>query len=156
MASTFCFRVVEPLQASAMIPALLAAGVDPMQSGGCSTSRILSNVTFIAGISDHTFCTASRSCVAQAMYGPIDGAPSTFVQVWRHLFASAVYSRHDWTLKLDINTVFLPHRLRPYLALFNPSEAVRRIRFERDTYQERLVAHGALRASRHSCSAQIP
>ena len=123
MASTFCFRVAQPSKASAMIPALLEAGVDPMQTGGCNASRIMSNATFVAGVSDHPACAAS--CVERAIFGAM-GTPSAalFVQVWRHIFASALYSLHEWTIKLDMDTVVLPHRLRSYLALFDSTEAV--------------------------------
>lgn len=39
----------------------------------------------------------------------------SFVQVWRNVFNDNTYSQHDWTVKVDPDTVFFPERLRDHL-----------------------------------------
>mmetsp|Transcript_66222 Transcript_66222/g.132893 ORF Transcript_66222/g.132893 Transcript_66222/m.132893 type:complete len:298 (+) Transcript_66222:110-1003(+) len=38
-----------------------------------------------------------------------------FLRVWARVLAHAEFRRHDWTVKLDPDTVFLPDRLRQHL-----------------------------------------
>jgi len=40
---------------------------------------------------------------------------NVFVHVWRRVFLERRYKRYDWTLKLDVDTVFFPDRLRDLL-----------------------------------------
>lgn len=44
----------------------------------------------------------------------------SFVKVWHHVFAEALWRRAAWTVKVDPDTVFLPHRLRAHLLALKP------------------------------------
>lgn len=47
-----------------------------------------------------------------------------FIQVWQAVFHDARFWAADWTAKLDVDTVFLPWRLRMHLTKLNPNEAM--------------------------------
>lgn len=43
------------------------------------------------------------------------GHPNTFQQAWLKVRSQRKYTRHDWTVKVDPDTVFFPHRLRGHV-----------------------------------------
>lgn len=97
---------------------------------GCDEFRIYSNVSHIRTLSDHRRCT---HCVEQAINGSMDvpvgqpnwtkakGWPATalnvpiFRQVWQHVFATAPYKEYAWTVKTEVEVVFVATYLRNYL-----------------------------------------
>jgi hypothetical protein len=44
-----------------------------------------------------------------------------FVDIWKQVHENAVYKKYDWTVKVDVDTVFFPHRLRQHLWELMPS-----------------------------------
>lgn len=58
--------------------------------------------------------------------GPYNNALNSdvFVRAWKKVFAESVYSKRDWTVKVDPDTVFLPDRLIPRLQKSDPSSIV--------------------------------
>jgi len=40
------------------------------------------------------------------------------VQVWRRVFSEGKFRRYDWTVKADVDAVFLPHRLRRHVGRY--------------------------------------
>jgi len=47
-----------------------------------------------------------------------------FMRVWTRLFRDGAYAKHDWTVKVDPDTVFLPGRLRKRLKASDPESVV--------------------------------
>ena len=124
--SIFCWTLaVAEFGEAPLIGTALDAGV---YQRGCDQWRIYSNVSRLANVSDHSSC---DSCVEEAVTGPLDvprgGYADTplntpvFQRVWRHIFNSRAYECCAWTIKFDADAVFMPQRLRMYLALF-PAE----------------------------------
>ena len=124
--SIFCWTLaVAEFGEAPLIGTALDAGV---YQRGCDQWRIYSNVSRLANVSDHSSC---DSCVEEAVTGPVDvprgGYADTplntpvFQRVWRHIFNSRAYECCAWTIKFDADAVFMPQRLRMYLALF-PAE----------------------------------
>ena len=119
----FCFIVVTPGEVPAMRQILDVGGTDAF--AGCDHWRIYSNRSHIPTISDHPLC---HACVEKAMSGSMKvergddwnsvlNAP-VFWQVWSHILASGVYRSYGWTIKTEVDVVFLAHRLRTYLKEF--------------------------------------
>lgn len=118
----FCFQ----LFTSDEVPLLLSQLDASVLSTGCDNWRLYSNVSYDPQISTHLSCS---KCVEKAVNGSLSVAHGgewetalntpIFIQVWRHVFSTALYALCDWTIKLDVDVVLLPARLRTYLALFD-------------------------------------
>lgn len=61
--------------------------------------------------SDGVAVSGSMEVPLDPQYHSALNAP-VFHQVWQQVFKEGTYRRHDWTVKLDPDTVFLPDRLR--------------------------------------------
>ena len=128
----FCFLVLVPDE-QRLLADLLASNDGGHPVMGCDDWRIYSNVSFLAGLSDHPRCNEG-ACVEKAVDGPIKvgrGGPwnsalntPILQQVWRHLFASRVHSSWAWTVKTELDVVFRAGRLRRYLLAFPSMDAL--------------------------------
>jgi hypothetical protein len=65
------------------------------------------------------------ACDSTAVYPTEDAAKGdwqsvvnsdVFIRIWERVFSDGLYSGHDWTIKVDPDTVFHPDRLRKHLA----------------------------------------
>jgi len=58
------------------------------------------------------------SIINEPLFTPVGGKYNTalnspiFIKAWQAVFTDAKYEDHDWTVKLDPDAVFVPHRVR--------------------------------------------
>ena len=94
----------------------------------CDGWRIYSNVSDIPGLSDHPRCEAT--CIERAIRGSMDvpyGRPVSatwkptalntpiFQKVWRHVLITRQYQHWSWTVKTEVDVVFIGSHLLSYL-----------------------------------------
>lgn len=66
-----------------------------------------------------------------------------FLVVWRRIFKDGLYEKHDWTVKVDPDAVFFPHRLRVRV---KSREAVRNAKLTQGVFLNncRIGNHGPI------------
>ena len=126
----FCFTVLRPIEKE-VTDALVHLNASTYATG-CDEFRFFSNVSVIPRLSQHPRCgppqgLAQGGCVERAIKGSMDVKMASwgwytalntpiFVQVWGYVLDRGYHLQHAWTIKLDVNVVWRPERLRSYLA----------------------------------------
>jgi hypothetical protein len=128
----FCWSVVRP---NSHEVELLKEHLASNLISGCDGWAIYSNVSFTELLGQSTATSLfsyGQSFSSAAINGSMsleNGGPvangvtsiSTplntpmFIQVWRHIIREGVFQNYDWIVKVDIDTVVFPHRLRQLL-----------------------------------------
>lgn len=124
--SLFCFMVVRPTLQDVE---LLTMHLEQKLLSGCNAFDVYSNETLEVLLAGTGW--AGKVVGGPAVAGPIDrklmpniahpeGLPypantPVFRQVWREVLRVGHFRAHDWTVKVDPDTVFLPSRLRSLL-----------------------------------------
>jgi len=121
MVSLFCFTL---LTASPHEQQLL--GLQHQEMVGvfaCDSLALYSNVSFevVPGIRTSSIGGGLES--ASGGEQGVSASLEVFMGVWKEVARSRLYADHDWTVKVDVATVFLPARLRAILP-HHPEEAV--------------------------------
>eukprot|EP00746_Dinoflagellata_sp_MGD_P153943 gnl/MRDRNA2_/MRDRNA2_84550_c0_seq2.p1 gnl/MRDRNA2_/MRDRNA2_84550_c0~~gnl/MRDRNA2_/MRDRNA2_84550_c0_seq2.p1 ORF type:complete len:348 (+),score=46.24 gnl/MRDRNA2_/MRDRNA2_84550_c0_seq2:85-1128(+) len=115
----FCWAFVMP---NSYEVELLKEHLDNNLISGCDGWAIYSNVSFSQLLGNksvgHSFSSDVISDPLPTNYGgKFNTSLNTplFIQLWRHIFRQSYFSQYDWTIKVDLDTVFLPHRVRQLL-----------------------------------------
>merc|ERR1719356_1355308 len=96
---------------------------DGMNIFACDESKVYSNVSVtIGGEIKSRAVKVSLKCEFGGEFGTALNT-DIFIAVWRKLIADADYTKYDWTVKTDPDTVFFPARLRAIL-VDHPEEDV--------------------------------
>mmetsp|Transcript_34995 Transcript_34995/g.81177 ORF Transcript_34995/g.81177 Transcript_34995/m.81177 type:complete len:682 (+) Transcript_34995:81-2126(+) len=116
----FCWSVVTPgtTEPGLMLKQwVLSAGLF-----SCDAHTIISNVTSNKLFSDEVMASQVRVSMIQGMLwakltkGP-EGAwhalnTPVFIKAWQVILSEGIYKRYDWTLKLDVDAVIVPPRVK--------------------------------------------
>ena len=158
----FCFVVIA--REFGDVPrtvSILNAGPDAGFSG-CNDWRIYSNVSHIAGLSDHRRCKLGQTgrvgaCVERAINGSMNvpyGTPEwawwqdtalntpLSQQVWRHVSATSPYRRWAWTVKTEVDVVFQASRMSSLLMNQNVADAAVIATFQNDISSDGILRRG--------------
>ena len=158
----FCFVVIA--REFGDVPrtvSILNAGPDAGFSG-CNDWRIYSNVSHIAGLSDHRRCNLGQTgrvgaCVERAINGSMNvpyGTPEwawwqdtalntpIFQQVWRHVSATSPYRRWARTVKTEVDDVFQASRMSSLLMNQNVADAAVIATFQNDISSDGILRRG--------------
>lgn len=111
-----------------MIPDSYEQGLLAMQYAmsanifGCGAYAVFSNVTLmIAKGLETKKIDSDLQCEKGGEFGTALNT-DIFMQVWKSVIIDGEYAHHDWTVKTDPDTVFLPQRLRPILKMYEPHD----------------------------------
>jgi len=80
----------------------------------CDAWEILSNTPQLNGLPTTQFWNGSMSARHGGRYGTAMNTP-IFIAAYRHLLQSDAWKRHDWLVKLDVDTVVMVRTLRELL-----------------------------------------
>jgi len=140
--SLLCFTVVRPRTPEVD---LLRSHLAHKMLAGCDRFFVFSNETLPLkqsrllndeSLSLRGMSGAFEAAIEGSMDAGLEGYPpehpttftakNTFVfrQAWSQLFASGAYRDHDWTVKVDPDTVLFPERLRVLLKDYDPRKAI--------------------------------
>ena len=117
----FCFVVFA--KEFGEVPSLLnMMSASPASLTGCHGWRVLTNVSYVKGVSDHPAC--GGVCLEQFKTGTMDaeramgGVLNTwvFIHAWKHVLASESARRFRWTMKTEIDVVFVASHVWAYLS----------------------------------------
>jgi len=111
--SLFCFALVRPRSPDG--PLLLAQRSLGAGLFACDALALFSNETFEAapGVKTQSLRVDLEGS-SGGEYGPAMDL-NAFMAVWREVAHGEKFREHDWTVKVDVQTVFLPGRLRRVL-----------------------------------------
>jgi len=122
--SIFCWSVVVP---NTYEVELLRQQLANKLLSGCDGWAVYSNVSLLelfagtnsSGLNlDTGYSSAAISgSMLTGHAGPWNSALNTpiFIQVWRHILSEGIFDLYDWTIKVDVDTVFLPQRVKQVL-----------------------------------------
>jgi len=95
---------------------------------GCDEPVVVSNVSVSLGETAHgavleiTLISGSLDAQTGVVEGGLGRATALnndiFRRVWQRIFGDGIFRKHDWTVKVDADTVFLPGQLRKRLEVF--------------------------------------
>lgn len=116
----FCWAVVRP---NSYEVELLNEHLDNNLISGCDAWAIYSNVSLEELLVNKSVGASLSSpslrglALDTKLGGRYNNSLNTpiFIQAWRHIFSEAVFNQYDWIIKIDIDTVFLPDRVRQVL-----------------------------------------
>ena len=94
----------------------------PASLTGCHEWRVYTNVSYVEGVSDHQAC--GGVCLEQFKTGTMDakrgkgGVKNTwiFIHVWKHVIASGLYGKWQWTMKTEVDVVFAASNVWAYIS----------------------------------------
>ena len=121
MLGIFCFVVFA--EEFGEVPGLLnMMSASPASLTGCHGWRVLTNVSYVKGVSDHPAC--GGVCSEQIKNGTMDAEPGlggvlntrVFIHAWRHVLASEMSRRFRWTIKTEVDVVFIASHVWAYLS----------------------------------------
>lgn len=111
--SIFCFTLISPTTSEQLLLEVLH--VETTGIFGCDAYAVYSNVTFevVPGVVSHPVNSdlACRSGGEPSALANLD----IFMAVWKEVAKAGQFKEHNWTVKADADTVFLPGRLRSIL-----------------------------------------
>jgi hypothetical protein len=60
------------------------------------------------------------SSTPEGILSGVTTIPKTFIEIWEEVRTDGMYRDYDWTVKVDVDAVFLPPRLTQHLTLLRP------------------------------------
>lgn len=79
---------------------------------GCEAASVYSNDTYHLGGEVSTTRVHALEWNGKFANGKVAWQKYAFIEIWRHVIEEGIYLKHDWTVKVDPEAVFLANRLR--------------------------------------------